>query len=100
MNLFLHFTLASCPILLLRYGSGKVIYALVATFRSDFFFIAFFAKQTIFLYWKYFNQKTCTHRLLLCSTTLALLDGGTFFLFLVENYLPFTQDYNIFARCG
>lgn len=38
-----------------------------------------------------FQPKTCTHRLLLCSTTLALPDGGTFFLFLIENYLPFTR---------
>jgi hypothetical protein len=29
---FLHFNRASCQLLLLRYGSGKVIYALVATF--------------------------------------------------------------------
>lgn len=26
-----------------------------------------------------FQPKTCTHRLLLCSMTLAPLDGGTFF---------------------
>ena len=71
-----------------------------------FFFSHSSQNETIFSYWsmniyllffilwkrKYFNHtNTCTHRLLLCSTTLALLDGGTFFYFSLKTTYVFSD---------
>ncbi|KAA8572719.1 hypothetical protein EYC84_003309 [Monilinia fructicola] len=85
MNFFLHFTLASCPILLLRYGSGKVIYALVATFRSYFLSHSLQNKR-------YFSTDySCAQRPLHYRMEVH------FFYFSLRTTYPL-QDYEIFAR--